>query len=107
MLLRARAAVFNVLRQGSGRPDAGPALAGALALGEKAMAELAAIPDGAELCRRDEAGLARDHPGIEDAFMARVQSMVQQYRAGRELDLANASPAELLGARLARLTRAP
>ena len=48
-----------------------------------AMAELAAIPDGAELRRRDEAGLAYDHPGIEDAFIARVESMAQQYRARR------------------------
>jgi len=101
MLLRGRAAVSTLLRQGLGRPVAGRALAHALALGEQAMAELAAIADGAELRRRDEALLAGDHPGVEDAFAARLQSMAQQYRDGREIDAANASPAELLGACLA------
>ena len=100
-LLRARAAVSALLSQCSGRPDAGRALAGALALGEAAALELAAIPDGADLHRRDEAGLARDHPGVAEAFAARVQGIVRQYREGRKVDPANASPAELLGARLA------
>jgi hypothetical protein len=101
MLLRARAAVSTLLRQGSGRAEPGRALAGALAFGAMAMAELAAIPDGADLRRWDESGLAGDHPGVEDAFTVRVQSMAQQYRAGREVDPTNASPAELLGACLA------
>ena len=100
-LLRGRAAVSAVLRQRSERPDAGRALAGALALGEAAAVELAAIPDEADLRRRDEAGLTRDHAGVEEAFAARVQGIVRQYREGREVDPANASPAELLGACLA------
>jgi hypothetical protein len=100
-LLRARVAVSALLRQCSGRPDPGGALAGALALGEAAAVELAAIRDGANLRRRDEARLERDHPGVEEAFAARVQSMMQQYHEGREVDPANASPAELLGAFLA------
>ncbi len=100
-LLRARAAVSALLRQCSGRPHTGRALAGALALGEAAAVALAAIPDGADLRRRDEAGLARDHPAVAEVFAARVQGIVQQYREGREVDPANASPAELLGARLA------
>src|SRR5262249_38663296 len=92
-----------LLRQCSGRPEAeeGRALAGALALGEAAAADLAAIPDGADLRRRDEAGLARDHPGVAEGFAARVQGIVRQYREGRKVDPGNASPAELLGARLA------
>src|ERR1700736_4467159 len=100
-LLRARAAVSTLLRQCARGPDRGRALAGALALGEAAAVELAAIPDGADLRRRDEAGLARDHAGVEEAFAARINGMVQQYRDGREVDPANASPAELLGACLA------
>src|SRR5262245_6499069 len=100
-LLRARAAVSTLLRQCARQPDAGRALAGALALGEAAAAELAAIPDQADLRRRDEAGLARDDPEMTEAFAARVQGVVRQYREGREVDPANASPAELLGACLA------
>jgi len=102
-LLRGRAAVAALLRQCSGRPEAeeGRALAGALALGEAAAVDLAAIPDGADLRRRDEAGLARDHPGVAEAFAARLQGIVRQYREGRKVDPANASPAELLGAFLA------
>jgi hypothetical protein len=106
-LLRARAAVSTLLRQCSGRSHAGRALARALALGQAAAVELAAIPDGADLRRRDEAGLARDHPGVAEVFAARVQGMVQQYHEGREVDPANASPAELLGARLAGPTPFP
>jgi len=100
-LLRARAAVSALLRQCSGRLHPGGALAGALALGEAAAVELAAIADGAELRHRDEAGLAHDHLGVEEAFAERVQSMMRQYHEGREVDPVNASPAELLGACLA------
>ena len=100
-LLRARAGICGLLRRCFGRPDAGPALAGALALGEAAAIELAAIPDGADLRRRDGAGLIRDHPGGEETFAERINGMVLQYRDGREVDPANASPAELLGACLA------
>ena len=100
-LLRARATVSALLHHCSGRPEDGRALAGALALGEAAAVELAAIPDGADLRWRDEARLARDHPGVAEAFAARVQGIVRQYREGREVDPANASPAELLGACLA------
>src|SRR5262245_2676347 len=79
-LLRARAAVSALLRQCSGRPEAeeGRALAGALALGEAAAVELAAIPDGPDLRRRDEAALAHDNPGAAEAFAAAVQGIVRQ-----------------------------
>lgn len=100
-LLRARAGICALLRRCFERPDAGRALAVALALGEAAAIELSAIPDGADLRRRDEAGLIGDHPGGEEAFAARINGMVLQYRNGREVDPANASPAELLGACLA------
>jgi hypothetical protein len=100
-LLRARVAVVALLRRCFGGLEAGRALAGALALGEAAAAELATIPDEADLRRKDEAGLLRDHAGVEEEFAARINGMVRQYRDGREVDPANASPAELLGAFLA------
>src|ERR1700730_1463368 len=100
-LLRARAAVITLLRRCFGWPDAGRALAGALALSEAAAIELAAIPDGADLRRKDEAGLARDHAGVEEAFAARINGLVRRYRGGREVDPPNASPAPLLGSWLA------
>src|ERR1700730_2982597 len=111
-LLRARAAVSALLRQRSGEPEAekGRALAGALALGEAAAVDLAAIPDGADLRRRDEAGLARDsprgeggglagvHPGGGERYTAGVRGMGGQSGGGQKAPPANASPAELLGA---------
>src|ERR1700730_11969786 len=74
--LKARAGGSPLLAQCARGPDGGRALAGALALGEAAAVELAAIPDGADLRRRDEAGLARDHPGVTEAFAARGQGTV-------------------------------
>ena len=99
-LLRARAAVSALLRQCFGRPAADSALAGALALGEAAAVELAAIPDGADLRRRDDVGLSRDHPEVAEAFAVRIQAIARQYSQGRKVDAATASPAELLGAYL-------
>jgi hypothetical protein len=46
----------------------------------------------------DEGRLADDHAGVEAVFEAQLRQLVRQYRDGRELDLANASPAELLAA---------
>jgi hypothetical protein len=99
-LLRARAEVSALLRQCFGRPAADSALAGALALGEAAAVELAAIPDGADLRRRDDVGLSRDHPEVAEAFAVRIQAIARQYSQGRKVDAATASPAELLGAYL-------
>src|SRR5262249_29205838 len=100
-LLRARTAVVALLRKWLGRPDAGRAFSGALEVGETAAGELARVPGGPDPRPSDEAGMARDCTGMEEAFEARLRGLVQQYRDGRELDLANASPAELLGACLA------
>ena len=103
-LLRARAALATLLREGR-HPDPGPALAEALRFGEAAADQLAAIPDTALLRRTDEARLIPDHAGVEDAFAAQLLRLILQYRDGREIDAANASPAELLGARLAGADR--
>ena len=99
-LLRARAALATLLREGR-HPDPGPALAEALRFGEAAADQLAAIPDTALLRRTDEARLIPDHAGVEEAFEMQLLRLVLQYRDGREVDAANASPAELLGACLA------
>jgi len=100
-LLRARAAVRNLLRQRSVQPDGGQALAGAWQLGDAAAAELAGIPDTPDLRETDGALLARDHAGAEETFEARLWHLAQHYRDGRELDTTNASPAELLAAYVA------
>ena len=102
-LLRARAAVCSLLRERSVQPDAGQALAGAWQLGDAAAAELAGIPDTPELRKTDGALLARDHAGAEETFEARLWHLVQHYRDGRQLDTANASPAELLAAYVANV----
>jgi hypothetical protein len=95
-LLRGRAALGAVLRQQQ-PPGDGRAFAAALLLGEAAAAELAGIPDTLGLRYSDEGRLA-DDAGVEAVFEAQLRQLVRQYRDGRELDLANASPAELLAA---------
>jgi hypothetical protein len=100
-LLRARAALATLLRE-EPQPDPGPALAGALRFGEAAADQLAAIPDTALLREMDEARLFPDRAGVvEEALEMQLLRLVLQYRDGREVDAANASPAELLAARLA------
>ena len=97
-LLRARAAVCTLLRQRLVQPDTGQALAGALQLGDAAASELAGIPDTPELRESDGALLAHHHAGAEEMFEAKLLRLVQQCSDGRQLDPANASPAELLAA---------
>jgi hypothetical protein len=97
-LLRARAALSTVLRQGSTTPVDGQALAGALQLGEAAAAELAGFPDTPDLRESDRAQLAGDHAGVENVFEARLRRLVRQLSEGRELGPDNSSPAELLAA---------
>jgi len=100
-LLRARAALSALLRERSPPADSGRALAGALQLGDAAAVELAGIPDTPDLRSTDKAKLARDHAGVEAAFEAQLLRLVRHCRDGGELDLGNASPAELLAACLA------
>jgi hypothetical protein len=103
-LLCARAALCALERERSAPPDADRALAGALQRGDAAAVELTSIPDTPDLRRTDEARLARDHAGVEGAFEAQLLRLVRQYRDGGDLDPANASPAELLAACIARTT---
>jgi hypothetical protein len=92
-LLRARAAITGLLRE---------RFAAAFEPGDAAAAELAAVPDTPELRRLDAATLARDHAGVEERFAAHLLRLVRQYHDGRVLDRGNASPAELVAARLAQ-----
>jgi hypothetical protein len=77
-----------------------PALAVALRRGEEAAAELAAIPDTDELRAADEAIVRADHGNGDDParqFKEKIEQIAVKYREGQhQLDLANASPAELL-----------
>jgi hypothetical protein len=77
-----------------------PTLAVALRRGEKAAAELAAIPDTPDLKAADEAIVRPENSNEDDwscEFKAKIERIAEQYRSGQhQLDLANASPAELL-----------
>jgi hypothetical protein len=68
--------------------------------GEKAAAELAAIPDTPDLKAADEAIVRPENSNEDDwscEFKAKIERIAEQYRSGQhQLDLANASPAELL-----------
>ena len=106
-LLRGRAALSALLGKRSAPPDGSRALAGALQLGETAAKALAGIPDTLELRDSDAMLLAHDHTGAEDMFETRLWHVVRQYRDGRELDPATASPAELLAAYVAEAGKFP
>ena len=72
----------------------------ALRRGEEAATELAAIPDSPDLKAADEAIMTADYSNADYRsceFKAKIERIAEQYRGGqRQLDLANASPAELL-----------
>ena len=104
-LLRGRAAFGALLRERRQPLGDSPAFAAALLLGEAAAAELAGIPDTLGLRESDEVRLADDHAGVEEVFEAQLRHLVRQYHDGRELDPANASPAELLAAFAAQAAR--
>lgn len=106
-LLRGRAALSALLGKRSAPPHGSRALAGALQLGETAVKALAGIPDTLELRDSDAVLLAHDHTGAEDMFETRLWHVVRQYRDGRELDPATASPAELLAAYVAEAGKFP
>jgi hypothetical protein len=88
-LLRAQAAVSALLR------------AGVFKAGDRAAAVLASLPDTPALRTADEARLARDHAGVEQAFEAQLLRLLPQYHEGRALAPCEASPADLLAASLA------
>jgi hypothetical protein len=76
-----------------------PALAEILRFGDKAAAELAAIPDTPELERADEAILRTKCSTSDNGAHVReeIARIAELYRSGQHwVDFANASPAELL-----------
>jgi hypothetical protein len=77
-----------------------PALAVTLRRGEEAAAELAAVPDSPGLKAADEATVAADSSNEIDRscnFWEKIERIAAKYRNGHDqLDLANASPAQLL-----------
>jgi hypothetical protein len=99
-LLRARIEICAALRRQRASSAIGGTLAAALRLGEDAAAELALIPDTAELRRRDELLLAGD--AAPDGSETQIRLLVEEYRTGRALDLFTASPIELLACCVAR-----
>jgi hypothetical protein len=78
----------------------GAALAMTRRRGEEAVAELAAIPDSPTLKAADEAMMCLECTDGDDGARqvpAKIAWMAEQYRGGQHrLDLAYASPAELL-----------
>ncbi len=96
-MLRARVEICTGLRRRGASSAVGAAAR--LRLGEEAAAELAGIPDTAELRRLDAALLARQDG---DPCEATIRRLVEEYRNGRALDLFTASPTELLACCVAR-----
>ena len=90
----------DLLRQRFRLMGIDPELAMALRRGEEAAAELAAIPDSQELAAADSAIVISDDSKEDDRsceFKAKIERIAEQYRGSQhQLDLANASPAELL-----------
>ena len=98
--LRARVKCHRLIRERLYLMGIDPALAVVLRRGEEAAAELAAIPDTPELRAADEA-IVRSESSNGDGKACRARAKIEQiavqYRDGQHrLDLANASPAELL-----------
>jgi hypothetical protein len=98
--LRALAAVCDLIRERLRLMGIDPELAVALQRGEKAAAELAAIPDSPDQKGADEAIVASDFSNEDDGasdVKAKIERIAERYRSGKhQLDLAKASPAELL-----------
>jgi hypothetical protein len=98
--LRACVEYCEIIRERFRVMGVDPGLVIALRRGEEAAAELAAIPDLPDLKAADEVIVTADYSNADDRsceFKAKIERMAEQYRSGRhQLDLENASPAELL-----------
>ena len=101
-MLRAQVEICTGLQRKWASSAAGSAGAAALRLGEEAAAELAGIPDTAELRRWDAVRLDQHDGAASDRVEARIRRLVEEYRNGRALDLFTASPTELLACCVAR-----
>ena len=98
--LRACVTLCGVIRERLREMGLEPELAVSLRRGEEAAAELGAIPDSRDLKAADEAIVIADYSNADDPsckFMTEIERIAEQYRSGKhQLDLANASPSELL-----------
>jgi hypothetical protein len=98
--LRVRVAVHEAIRERFRAMGVGPEVAVSMRSGDEAATELAAIPDTPDLKAADEAIVRPEcSDGTDRAHQVRekIARMAEEYRDGEhQLDLANASPAELL-----------
>jgi hypothetical protein len=105
-LLRAEAALGEIIRAALARAGVDAADVTRLALADDAAATLAAIPDTARLRQADaEDAAAQADPNDRaraDVFTAKITAMTQRFAGGMPLDFANASFAELLAWSLAQ-----
>ena len=101
-VLRARVEICTGLQRKWASSAAGSAGAAALRLGEEAAAELAGIPDTAELRRWDAVRLEQHDGAASDRVETTIRRLVEEYRNGRVLDLFTASSTELLACCVAR-----
>jgi hypothetical protein len=101
-VLRARVEICTGLQRKWASSAAGAAGAAALRLGEEAAAELAGIPDTAELRRWDAVRLEQHDGAASDRVETTIRRLVEEYRNGRVLDLFTASSTELLACCVAR-----
>jgi hypothetical protein len=101
--LRASVFVAVLLRRHLAPADQGAAFARVLQLGDEAAAALARIPDSAKSRRADRRVLAGgDTTAAAEMFASRLDHLVEHYRRDGAIDLAAASPIELLAWCLAR-----
>src|SRR5262249_31793333 len=98
--LRACVKLCDLIRERLRLMGIDPGLAVTLRRGEEAAAELAAIPDSPELEPADGALVTSDNRTGDDRsseFWAKIERIAEQYRRGHhQLDVGDASPAELL-----------
>ena len=96
--LRAQAIVADFLRRWAAPEDAGPGLSLGLALGEAAAAELALIPDTAELRAADAARLPCHGPDPRELLWRRLARLAARDSPDRAPD----TPAAALARAMAR-----
>jgi hypothetical protein len=105
-LLRAEAALGEIIRAALMRAGVDAAAATRLALADDAAATLAAIPDTQQLRHADADDAAvpanPNDRARADAFAAEITAMTRRFAGGMALDFANASFAELLAWSLAQ-----
>ena len=105
-MLRAEAALGEIIRNALARAGADTSAASRLALADDAAAALGAIPDTAQLQHTDAGDAAAAANGYDraraDTLASKLIAMTQYFAGGARLDFADASFAELLAWSLAQ-----